>query len=163
MKRFYLIVMAMFSALSISAETSIVGNDPNFSEENKVYGVAGVKFGDDREIVRKVIAAKSERLLDSDEHMLLYNRTNIGGCTYEGATFYFLQGKLVSATFQQPFYSWRKEEARMCYEGIKSQYANKYSNLKVLKDEYEEKVCACGAFIEGYDYPPYFYRIQKIT
>lgn len=135
--------------------------DPNYSEENKVYGVAGVKFGDDKETVRKIIAPKSDRLLDSDPHTLQYYKTKIGGIIYDFATFYFIQGKLVSATFQKPFYSWRKEEALMAYEDVKSQYTRKYSNLKVLQDEYDEKLCVCGAFTEGYDYKPISIAFNK--
>ncbi|HCE47544.1 MAG TPA: hypothetical protein DEQ84_02540 [Prevotellaceae bacterium] len=136
-------------------------SNPNYSENNKVYGVAGVKFGDDKETVRKIIAPKSEMLLNSDPHMLQYGRTNVGGSTYDGATFYFMQGKLSSVTLQQAFYSWKREEARMFYENIKSQYAMKYSNLEEFKDEYDEKICVCGAFIDGYDYPPIFISFKK--
>lgn len=140
---------------------ALFDDDPNFSEENKVYGVAGVKFGDDKETIRKTIAPKSDRLLDSDPHMLQYYRTKIGGIIYDYATFYFIQGKLVSATFQKPFYSWRKEEALMAYEDVKSQYARKYSNLKVLQNEYDEKLCVCGAFTDGYDYKPISIAFNK--
>lgn len=135
---------------------------PDYKEENKVYGVAGVKFGDDMETVRRVIAPKSERLSDYDAHTLTYYRTKIGGSTYDFATFYFMQGNgLVSVSLQNAFHSWKKEEAELAYEGIISQYKRKYSNFKVFKDESDVKVCTCGAFIDGYDYPPIFITFEK--
>lgn len=140
---------------------ALYDNDPNFSEENKVYGVAGVKFGDDKETVRKTIAPKSVRFLRSDSRTLEFYKTKIGGITYDYTTFYFMQGKLVSVDLSMPFYSWQKEEALMFYEGIKSQYERRYSNLKVIKDEYDKKLCTCGAFIDGYDYPPIFISFKK--
>lgn len=135
---------------------------PDYSEENKVIGVAGVKFGDDMATVRKVIAPKSDKLTDSDAHALTYYQTKIGGSTYDFATFYFMQGKgLVSVNLQNAFYSWRKEEAEMAYEGIISQFKRKYSNFQVRKEERDEKMCTCGAYIDGYDYPPIIITFQK--
>ena len=135
---------------------------PDYKEENKVYGVAGVKFGDDMATVRRVIAAKSDKLTDSDAHTLTYYKTEIGGSTYDFATFYFIQGKgLVSVNLQNAFYSWRKEEAEMAYEGIISQFKRKYSNFQVRQDERDEKMCTCGAYIDGYDYPPIIITFQK--
>lgn len=136
-------------------------DDPNYSEENKVYGVAGVKFGDSRETVRKVIGAKSEKLSDYDSHSLTYYKTQIGGRTYDFATFYFKQGKLVSAHFQQPFYSWRKEEALMFLEYVKSQYEKRYSNFRTTTDEEDDKFYMCGAYIDRYDYLPISIAFKK--
>lgn len=136
-------------------------NLPNYCEKNRVYGVAGVKFGDNRETVRRIIGLKSDRLLDSDSHTLQYYNTTIGGTIYEHTTFYFANGKLVSVDLQKPFFSWRKEEALMAFENIKSQYERKYSNLKMTTDKDEEKYCLCGAYIDGYDYPPIFISFQK--
>ncbi len=135
---------------------------PDYSEENKVYGVGGVKFGDDMVAVRRVIASKSDRLSDSDSHTLTYYKTKIGGSTYDFASFYFIQGKgLVSVTLQNAFYSWRKEEAEMAYEGVISQFKRKYSNFKVRQDEVDDKMCTCGAYVDGYDYPPIIITFQK--
>ena len=135
---------------------------PDYKEENKVYGVAGVKFGDDMATIRKVIAPKSEKLSDSDAHTLTYYKTKIGGSTYDFSTFYFMQGKgLVSVNLRNAFYSWRKEEAEMAYESIVSQFKRKYSNFRVRQDERDEKMCTCGAFIDGYDYPPIIITFQK--
>ncbi|HCS87611.1 MAG TPA: hypothetical protein DIW30_04120 [Bacteroidales bacterium] len=136
-------------------------DNPNYSEENKVYGVAGVKFGDSRETVRKVIGAKSEELSDYDSHSLTYYKTQIGGTTYDFATFYFKQGKLVSASLEKPFYSWRKEEALMYLEAIKSQYERRYSNFRVVTDEEEKKFYTCGAYIDEYDYLPISISFKK--
>lgn len=136
-------------------------NLPDYCEKNKVYGVAGVKFGDDRETVRRTIGTKSDRLLDSDTHMLQYYETKIGGTTYEYATFYFIQGKLVSVYLQEPFYSWKKEEALMFFESVKSQYERRYSNFKVFTDEEDDKFCACGAFVDDYDYRPITISFEK--
>lgn len=137
-------------------------DNPNYAEENKVYGVAGVKFGDSRETVRNVISAKADKLLESDSHALNYYKVKIGGITYDYATFYFSQGKgLISANLQSSFYSWRDEEAKMFYENVVSQYSRKYSNFKVITDEPDEKVAACGAFIDGYDYMPILITLSK--
>ena len=136
--------------------------DPNYADENKVYGVAGVKFGDSRETVRKTISSKANQLLESDAHSLNYYKVKIGGMTYDYATFYFSGEKgLVSVNMQSSFYSWREEEALLAFENVKSQYSRKYTNFKVVKDERDEKVCTCGAFIEGYDYIPIIITFQK--
>lgn len=137
-------------------------SDPDFAEENKVTGVAGVKFGDSRENVRKVVSAKAQQLLESDAHSLNYYKVKIGGVTYDYATFYFTAGKgLVSVNLQSSFYSWREEEAKMAYESVVSQFSRKYTNFKVLKDEPDEKASSCGAFIDGYDYKPILITFQK--
>ena len=135
---------------------------PDYKEENKVYGVAGVKFGDSRETVRKTISSKANQLLESDAHSLNYYKVKIGGMTYDYATFYFSGAKgLVSVNMQSSFYSWREEEALLAFENVKSQYSRKYTNFKVVKDDRDKKVCACGAFIEGYDYIPIIITFQK--
>lgn len=136
--------------------------DPNYAEENKVLGVAGVKFGDSRETVRKTIMTKADKILESDSHSLNYYKVKIGGVTYDFATFYFSgTSGLVSVNMQSSFYSWREEEAKMAYESVKAQYSRKYTNFKVVKDDPEEKACTCGAFIDGYDYAPIIITFQK--
>lgn len=135
---------------------------PDYAKENKVTGVAGVKFGDSRETVRKTIFTKADKILESDAHSLNYYKVKIGGVTYDFATFYFSGAKgLVSVNMQSSFYSWRKEEAKMAYESVKAQYSRKYTNFKVIKDDPEEKACTCGAFIDGYDYAPIIITFQK--
>lgn len=134
---------------------------PDYSEENRVYGVAGVKFGDDIASVKKVICPKAEHFLDEDAHNLTYYKVKIGGSTYDYANFLFAKGKLSSVRLQKVFYSWRKEEALMAFEGVKSQYERRYTNFKVIKDEYEEKLAICGAYIDGYDYPPIVISFEK--
>jgi hypothetical protein len=135
---------------------------PDFAEENKVTGVAGVKFGDSRENVRRVISAKSQELLESDSHSLKYYKVKIGGVTYDYATFYFTADKgLISVNLQKPFHSWRQEEAEMAYKDIISQYKRKYTNFKVLKDEPEEKAGDCGAYTDDYDYKPILITFRK--
>ena len=49
----------------------------------------------------------------------------------------------------------------MAFEGVKSQYERRYTNFKVIKDEYEEKLAICGAYIDGYDYPPIVISFEK--
>lgn len=134
---------------------------PDFAEENKVYGVAGVKFGDSRVSVKNVISTKSDRIVDEDAHSITFRDTRIGGVTYDFAIFYFVSNQLVSVNLQSAFYSWRKEEALMQFENIKSQYARKYSNLQLLKDEEDLKGYNCGAYIDGYDYLPILISFQK--
>lgn len=138
-----------------------VGNDLNYSEENKVYGVAGVKFGDDKETVHRIIAPKSDRLLDSDTNTLEYYKTRVGGTTYQYANFCFIQGKLATAFFDQPFALWEKEEALMFLQSIKSQYEKKYSNMRTITEEDNEKVYACGAYIDDYNYLPIIIQFKK--
>lgn len=139
-----------------------LSSNPNFSDENKVYGVAGVKFGDSMESVRKIISSKADKLLESDSHSLTYSKVKIGGMTYDYALFYFsgTQG-LVSVNMQNSFYSWQKEEALLAFESVKSQYSRKYTNFSVIEDKVDEKVCTCGAYIDGYDYVPIIITFQK--
>ena len=140
----------------------LINKLPDYAEENKVLSVAGVKFGDSKENVKRVISSKSARILSEDSYSLTYKDTKVGGRTYDYATFYFKTGQgLVSANLQSAFYEWRKEEALMCFEGIKSQYSGKYTNFKILKDDEEDKICSCGAFTDGYEYKPISISFSK--
>lgn len=134
---------------------------PDYAEENKVYGVAGVKFGDSKQSVKSVMLSKSDRIVDEDAHSITFAETTIGGVTYDFAVFYFASNQLVSVNLQDAFYSWRKEEALMRFESVKSQYERKYGNLKELKDEEDLKGYNCGAYIDGYDYLPILISFQK--
>lgn len=134
---------------------------PDYAEENKVYGVGGVKFGDSKAYVKSVMYSKSDILLEEDAHSMLFTDVKIGGVTYDFARFYFSSDKLISVNFQSAFHSWRKEETLMKFESIKSQYERKYSNLTELKDEEDLKVYQCGAYIDGYDYLPILISFQK--
>ena len=134
---------------------------PDFAEENKVYGVGGVKFGDSKASVKSVMYSKSDRVVDEDAHSITFAETTIGGVTYDFAIFYFSSNQLVSVNLQDAFYSWRKEEALMQFENVKSQYERKYSNLTELKDEEDLKVYNCGAYIDGYDYKPILISFHK--
>ena len=148
-----------FTKLAIKALMEV---SPDYAEENKVTGVAGVKFGDSKETVRQVISTKAEKLLEADAHSLNYYEVKIGGITYKYATFYFDARKgLVSVNMQSSFYSWRKEEAEMSYENVAAQYKRKYTNFKVLKDEPDEKICICGAYSDDYDYKPILISFHK--
>lgn len=121
---------------------------PDYAEENKVTGVAGVKFGDSKENVRKVIYTKAQDLLESDTHSLNFNKVKIGGITYDYATFYFAEGKgLVSVVMECSFNSWQEEEAKLLYRNIVTQYGGKYTNLKENK---EGNYAFCGAYTEDY-------------
>ena len=134
---------------------------PDYAEENKVYGVGGVKFGDSKAYVKSVMYSKSDRLLEEDAHSMLFTDVKIGGVTYNYARFYFSSNQLISVNLQSAFYSWRKEEALMMFESIKDQYGRKYSNLTELKDEEDLKGYNCGAYIDGYDYKPILISFQK--
>lgn len=140
---------------------SIKKYDLDYAEENKVYGVGGVKFGDSKASVKSVILSKSERIVSEDAHSITFGDTKIGGVTYDFATFYFSSNQLISVNLQSAFYSWRKEEALMKFKSIKDQYGRKYSNLTELKDEEDLKGYNCGAFIDGYDYLPILISFQK--
>lgn len=135
---------------------------PDYAEENKVLSVAGVRFGDSKENVKRVISSKSARILSEDSYSLMYKDTKVGGRTYDYAIFYFKPGQgLVSANLQSAFYEWRKEEALMYFENIKSQYSGKYTNFKIQMDDEEEKICSCGAFTDGYKYLPISISFSK--
>jgi hypothetical protein len=137
-------------------------DDPDYAEENKVTGVAGVRFGDSREYVRKVMSSKAEKLLDSDSHSLHYYKAKIGGLTYDYAVFYFVDGRgLVSVNLQSAFYSWREEEAKRAYENVVSQFKRKYTNFKEILNESDEKASTCGAYTDEYDYKPILITFQK--
>lgn len=135
---------------------------PESAEENKVYGVGGVKFGDSKASVKSVIYSKSSQLVEEDAHSILFTDVKIGGVTYDFARFYFSSDQLVSVNLQNAFYSWRKEEALMKFESIKSQYGRKYTNMTLLKDEEDLKGYNCGAYIDGYDYLPILISFQKL-
>lgn len=134
---------------------------PDYAEENKVYGVGGVRFGDSKASVKSVIYSKSSRLVEEDAHSMLFTDVKIGGVTYDFAKFYFSSDQLVSVNLQCAFYSWRKEEALMKFESIKSQYGRKYTNMTLLKDEEDLKGYNCGAYTDGYDYMPILISFQK--
>ena len=134
---------------------------PDYAEENKVYGVGGVKFGDSKAYVKSVILSKSDRVVDEDAHSITFGDTKIGGVTYDFAVFYFSSNQLVSVNLQDAFYSWRKEEALMQFESVKGQYERKYSNFAQVKDEEDLKAYQCGAFIDGYDYLPIIISFDK--
>lgn len=142
--------------------SELINQLPDYAEENKVLSVAGVKFGDSKENVKRVISSKSARILSEDSYSIMYKDTKVGGRTYDYAIFYFKPGQgLVSANLQSAFYEWRKEEALMCFEGIKSQYSGKYTNFKIVMDDDEEKICSCGAFTDGYKYLPISISFSK--
>lgn len=134
---------------------------PDYAEENKVYGVGGVKFGDSKQSVKSVMLSKSDRIVDEDAHSITFAETTIGGSTYDFAVFYFASDQLVSVNLQDAFYSWRKEEALMQFERVKSQYGRKYTNMTLLKDEEDLKGYNCGAYIDGYDYLPILISFTK--
>lgn len=157
----YIAEKRIFEISLNSAWKTYMQTQPDFAEENKVYGVAGVKFGDSKESVKNVISTKSDRIVHEDTHSITFCDTRIGGITYDFAIFYFASNQLVSVNLQNAFYSWRKEEALMQFENIKSQYARKYSNLQLLKDEEDLKGYNCGAYIDGYDYRPILISFQK--
>ena len=49
----------------------------------------------------------------------------------------------------------------MRFESIKGQYERKYTNLTQFADDEDLKGYQCGAFIDGYDYPPILISFQK--
>lgn len=158
----YIDQIAMWSQMVDAFADAFGGVGPDFDEANAVKGVAGVKFGDDIATVRKAISPKAKMLIDSDSHTLMYRDIKVGGMTYDFGTFYFAQGKgLVAVNFQDAFYSWKKEEAMMAYEGVISSYQRKYSNLKVVKDDTDDKLATCGAYDKDYDYPPIVISLNK--
>ena len=148
----YHCVYSDFAKLS-SMYVSLAAIVTNY-DDNKVTGIAGVKFGDSKASVKKVIDAKADKLLESDAHSINYCGVKIGGIDYDYAKFFFSAEKgLVSVNLQKPFYSWQEEEAILTYESLKAQYSRKYTNLKVRKDEKDAKICACGIGIDGSIFP----------
>lgn len=158
MKKIISIFVALFVVTTMMAN---VVDSLNYAEKNKVYGVAGVKFGDSKQNVKNVILTKSKGISSEDSHCTTFYDVSVGGRIYDYATFYFSANQLVSVNLQDAFYSWRKEEALMQFENVKSQYERKYSNLTELKDEEDLKGYNCGAYIDGYDYKPILISFQK--
>ncbi len=133
---------------------------PDYAEENMVKGVAGVKFGDSYDAVRRVLVSKGAEVAESDEHHIMFVYIKVGGIEYSYAEFYFKQGQgLISATLTKSFRSWQEEEAKMFYEVIAAQYENKYSNFKQNK---EGTYAFCGAYTDTYkDMPPIVISREK--
>lgn len=152
MKKTISIVVAL---LTISTMMANVVDTQNDAEKNKVYGVAGVKFGDSKQSVKSVILSKSKGINSEDSHCITFHDTSIGGRVYDYANFFFTEEKgLVSVRLECGFDDGYKEEALMRLDKIKEQYSRKYGNLNQFRDEEELKAYECGAFIEGYDYRP---------
>lgn len=129
------------------------GTSLDYAEENKVIGVAGVKFGDSRETVKKIISAKSDGVGESDTHQITFYNVKVGGAVYTYAEFYFMEGKgLAAVNLSKVFSSWQEEEAKAFYDNAVSQYRRKYTNLvENEKGDY----AFCGAYTNDYtDIPP---------
>ena len=143
----------MITLLANALSSALRVSNPDYAEENKVTGVAGVKFGDSRESVKRVIETKSSQILESDSHHIIFSKTKVGGITYSYAEFYFLPGRgLVAVNLSKSFYSWQEEEAKAMFDNLVAQYKSKYTNLK---ENDEGTYAFCGAYTDDYkDMPP---------
>lgn len=144
----YLAENFMWNQFAKSVGEILNDNSIDYAEENKVYGVAGVKFGDNKESVKRIILTKSENIVESDAHHMTFGKVKVGGLIYTYGEFYFLQGKgLVAVSLSKVFKSWQEEEAKVFYENIVSQYKGKYTNFKENQDG---DYAFCGAYMEDY-------------
>lgn len=128
---------------------------PNYDEKNKVTSIAGVRFGETR---TNAINAFKQRgtFMKNEDKITYFSNVNFGGNTFAIATLYFqydskrYDSVLASAKFEKNFYEWHKEEARMMYEAVASQFQQKYSNCTVIKDEEDSKMMVCGMLDDNY-------------
>lgn len=149
----------LFKSVSDIAKEST----PDYAEENKVVGVAGVKFGDSRESVRSTILTKSEDIIESDSHHITFSKVKVGGLIYTYANFYFIEGKgLVSVNLAKAFSSWQEEEAKMFYKSVIAQYERKYTNFK---ENDAGDYAFCGAYTTDYTnlLPIVIYRKKSLS
>lgn len=128
---------------------------PNYDEKNKVTSIAGVRFGETR---TNAINAFKQRgaFMKNEDKMTYFSDVNFGGNTFSIATLYFqydsrrYDSVLAAAKFEKNFFEWRKEEARMMYETVASNFLQKYSNCTVIKDEEDSKMMVCGMLDDNY-------------
>lgn len=141
------------------------GFGKTINPEDIVKGVAGVKFGDNEETVRKVISRKSSAFLSDKDHCLTYLNTALGGTTFDYSNFYFKQGKgLVSVSMYKAFPTYKKKQAEEIYENIVSLYRGKYSNVREVNNEEDDKFTACGepdSQITDETTPPIWIKLEK--
>ena len=130
-----------------------------------VTGVAGVKFGDNEETVRKVIYRRSSTFLSDEDHCLTYLNTSLGGTTFDYSHFYFRAGKgLVAVSMYKAYPTYKKREAEQVYENITALYKDKYSNMLVVRNDADDKLSVCGEpsdKITDQTTPPIWISLQK--
>lgn len=136
-----------------------------YNPDDVVKGVAGVKFGDNEETVKKAISRKSSAFLSDKDHCLTYLNTALGGTTFDYSNFYFKQGKgLVSVSMYKAFPTYKKKQAEEIYENIVSLYRGKYSNVREVNNEEDDKFTACGepdSQITDETTPPIWIKLEK--
>jgi hypothetical protein len=158
MKKIFLFVLVACFCCSCNTKVD------DYAEENVVYSVGGVDFGESIDDVAYVISCKSSAILESNTHSLMYRNTEIGGHNYDYATFYFTSRRgLVSVKLQDVFKASEESKALRTFESVKSQYESKYTNMQQTKDEEDCQVYACGSYIDGYDYLPITISYMKST
>lgn len=149
MKKIFIIFTACLIVEGVVAQNI----NPDVDPKNKVTGVAGVKFGDNRAKAKQILRHRSQSILSSNKNTLECYNIEIGKIVYNHATFNFESEKgLIAAFMELPFPIWKKQEAIMLYKSIVYSYGAKYSNLVELIDGDEAKLSVCGAFDENY-YP----------
>lgn len=159
MKKIISIFVALFVVTTMMAN---VVDSLNYAEKNKVYGVAGVKFGDSKQSVKNVILTKSKGISSEDSHCITFYDVSVGGRIYDYAKFYFTEERgLVSVDLQCGFDEPYREEALERFDNVKSQFARKYGNLNLFVDKEDYKAYECGAFIDGYRYLPIVISFQR--
>ena len=158
MKRLFFILAAIIASFLFSgnmhAQSSYFDSLDHVAA-NRVTGVAGVKFGDSKEYVHRVILTKALRFLESNAHAHYYLNVSIDGITYDYAGFYFAEGQgLVAASMACEFKSSRPYDAILLFEKIIKLYRNKYSNVRTIKNLPEDRITECGAITEEYNARP---------
>jgi hypothetical protein len=159
MKKIISIFVALFVVTTMMAN---VVDSLSYAEKNKVYGVAGVKFGDSKQSVKNVILTKSDGISSEDSHCITFCKVSVGGRKYDYAEFYFTEERgLVSVDLQCGFDEPYKEEALERFDNVLSQFERKYGNIRCYYAEEDYTAYDCGAYIEGYPYRPIDISFQR--
>ena len=141
--------------------------NPDYAEENRVTGVAGVKFGDSRYAVEESLTRRFGKSPHYDVYEIKYNNVMIGGSKWDYAIFYFKQNpnnrkhELISVSLQQIYKTYEKDEAEMAFDNVRSQYSGKYTNGYCPPKDDGSKICLYGMKTDDYPYPPISLTMDK--
>ena len=133
----------------------------NFDEENKITGVAGIKFGENMNTARTILRSRSEEVRTEGDFLYGLN-TTVGGVTYDYTFFLFhRENGLLKAALLKKYTASEKKNAELQYDAIVKQYKDKYTNLKLRKNETDTKLYTCGQYTKDYEYPPIYIMFYK--
>ena len=99
------------------------------------------------------------------DHCLTYLNTALGGTTFDYSKFYFKQGKgLIAVSMHKAFPTYKKKQAEEIYENIVALYQGKYSNVREVNNEEDDKLTVCGepdSKITDETAPPIWIQLEK--